>query len=166
MVAIRSRRQAREAAIQALYMCDALGDWSAQCIDLFVSQFCVAEEGETSNSDSIEFARLLIDGAIANLSTIDDDIGASSLHWSVARMSRVDRSILRCAAYEIGFRADIPVNVTINEAIEIAKRFSGDESPMFINGVLDKLAHSFLREVGGKIVRIGTNATPTKVAVG
>ncbi|MCB0311310.1 MAG: transcription antitermination factor NusB, partial [Bdellovibrionales bacterium] len=94
-------------------------------------------QAETANYN---FARRVIAGIAENLSNIDECVTAASTHWSLARMSRVDRNILRLAAYELQYEEDIPQNVTINEAIEVAKRFGADDSPTFVNGVLDKIA--------------------------
>jgi N utilization substance protein B len=86
------------------------------------------------------YAEELISGVIGQLGKIDSRITCASQNWSITRMSRVDRAILRVSAYEIMFLKDVPHNVVINEAVEIAKRFAADESPNFINGVLDRLS--------------------------
>lgn len=146
-----SRRQARENALQALYQCDTLSDWSKNCVDLYFHSFHTEEEGDhkgTFDPEEHEFARILIDGAIANLDAIDACIAASSQNWSISRMSRVDRNILRVGAFEICYLPDVPPNVSINEAIEVAKKYAADDSPMFINGVLDKVA-TVIKENGG-----------------
>lgn len=139
---INCRRKAREAAVQALYQCDALADWSPECISLYFTQFQEEAGLSEADADNHGFARKLVQGVIENLDFIDTQISSASEHWSMSRMPRVDRNILRLAVYEIAFCDDIPASVTINEAIEVAKRFSGDEAPMFINGVIDKIAHS------------------------
>jgi N utilization substance protein B len=77
-----------------------------------------------------------------NEKAIDGILREYSEHWSVERMSRIDRTILRVAIFEILWCADIPPNVSINEAIELGKKFSTDKSALFINGVLDKVTHS------------------------
>jgi transcription antitermination protein NusB len=139
---MKSRRRAREAALQALYQCDTLQDWSAEAVDLYFKVFQSESSpiAEDSSQENHDFARALIGGVIEHLSEIDDQISSASTRWSIGRMSRVDRNILRLASYEIAFVPDIPVNVSINEAIEIAKRYGTDDSPMFINGVLDNVA--------------------------
>jgi N utilization substance protein B len=71
---------------------------------------------------------------------IDSRIGVQSTNWSLGRMTRVDLNILRLATYELLFRSDIPRNVTMNEAIEVAKKYGSEESPAFINGILDEIA--------------------------
>ena len=75
------------------------------------------------------------------LDAIDELIQRSSTHWKLDRMARVDRNILRLAVYEILRRADVPVRVTLNEAIELGKKYGSEESSSFVNGVLDRVAH-------------------------
>ena len=127
------RRQAREAAMQAIYMCDFVGKWSQEDADFCFEHFDVAKAARS-------YGLLLTQGVVDNLSKIDSKLTVASENWSLSRMGRVDRAILRVAAYEILFLDDIPVNVGINEAIEIAKRFGSEESANFVNGVLDRVA--------------------------
>lgn len=152
---MNSRRKAREAALQALYQCDTLDDWSAAAVELYFSVYNpeVFGSSEGAARENGDFCRQLINGVIEQREVIDRHIGAASTHWSVARMSRVDRNILRCATFEFLFAGDIPVNVTINEAIEVAKRFGTVDSPMFVNGVLDKIASTLMStpELGVKV---------------
>ena len=131
-----SRRQEREFALQALYQCDTLEDFSLEQARFYFECF----HPEIIASDEPSFAKLLVDGIVASLVLVDGQITAASQNWSLNRMSRVDRNILRLGTYEICFLDDIPVSVSINEAIEVAKRYGADDSPMFINGVLDKVA--------------------------
>ena len=139
---MKSRRRSREATLQVLYQCDTLDDWSEIQEDLY---FSYLYEGDSNSLDgqekeNFDFSRKLIKGVLNHREFIDSQLSSSSLHWSVNRMSRVDRNILRLATYEICFHPEIPVSVTINEAIEISKRFGSDDSRMFVNGVLDKVA--------------------------
>lgn len=138
---MKSRRKAREAALQALYQCDVLGDWSADTIQRY---FTVFRSEQVENSDSSEssmtFSLELIDGVVQRGSEIDSVLSSASEHWTLERMSLVDRNILRIACFEICFREDVPLNVSINEAVELAKSFAADESPQFINGILDNIA--------------------------
>lgn len=160
---MKNRRKARESALQALYQCEVQEDWSAENINFFFSYFKSPEKedslaGDDSKVTDIQtqaaktntlFARKLVSGVIENIHLLDERIGEASAHWSIERMSRVDRNILRLGAYEILFLSkDVPVNVSLNEAIEVAKRFGSDESPTFINGILDNIAHS----AGARIV--------------
>lgn len=86
------------------------------------------------------FTERLVFGVGLELEQLDQKISEVSLNWSISRMLRVDRNILRMAVFEMLHCEDIPAKVSINEAIEIAKRFGSEESPTFINGVLDRIA--------------------------
>ena len=146
---MKSRRLARQAALQIVYACDALDDWSTQNVELVMQEFFSQRREEELNlaPECMEFARVLVANVCANLEVLNSRIGAASEHWTLARMSRIDRNILRIAVSEMLFMLDIPAKVSINEALEVAKRFSSDESTNFINGVLDKIA-SGLRPQG------------------
>ena len=87
-----------------------------------------------------EFANEIFTGTVNNIGHIDDTIKKTAEHWVLGRMAIVDRNILRLASYEILFRDDIPAVVSIDEAIEIAKKYSSTESSSFINGILDKIS--------------------------
>ncbi len=142
---MKSRRKAREAALQALYQCDTLGEWTSECVDLYFNTFKPETGGvpatvELAPNDNVTFSKTLIHGVLEMLHFVDAQISAASTNWSINRMCRVDRNILRLAVYEIAFLDDIPVSVSINEAIEIAKSYGTVDSPMFINGVLDNVA--------------------------
>lgn len=132
------RRQAREVALQGVFMCDFHARWSAENI-----YFCFEHFGVVATVKP--FAESLALGVVENISRLDSELTKASTHWSISRMARVDRCILRVAAFEILFSEEIPASVAINEAIEIAKRFGSDDSPSFVNGVLDKLANSASR---------------------
>ncbi|MBN8548628.1 MAG: transcription antitermination factor NusB [Deltaproteobacteria bacterium] len=142
---MKSRRKAREAALQALYQCDTLGEFDEACIDLYFKVFKTeacdpSAPLEGTQKENLEFCRALLSGVISSMSFIDSQISSASTNWSINRMCRVDRNILRLAVFEIAFMEDIPVSVSINEAIEIAKSYGTVDSPMFINGVLDNVA--------------------------
>lgn len=87
----------------------------------------------------LEFASLLCRGVFENLDAIDSTLNGCSENWKVSRMSIIDRNILRLSVYEMVFLSDIPVPVTINEAIEVAKEFGSETSAAFVNGILDKI---------------------------
>lgn len=138
---MRSRRQAREAALQALYQCDTLGDWSSSAVELFFSNFYPQSEGrDGANPDYRAFSNQLVQGVAQHLEEIDKQLCVSAANGNLARMARVDRSLLRMCAFELLFCPDIPVLVSINEGIELAKVFGGDQSSQFVNGVLDDIA--------------------------
>jgi N utilization substance protein B len=127
------RRHGRELAVQALYQVELTEDASAHSLALFLSHF----EG---GAEAKEFARRLIDGVLEHRKEIDRQIGDATENWKLERIAKVELVILRLATYELLFCPDIPQNVSLDEAIEIAKRFGSDDSPTFINGVLDKIA--------------------------
>ncbi len=149
---MRSKRsESRAEALKVLYMSEIKGDQK------------MSVEG-IMDEELSPFAREIIEGVRSNLKEIDEKIEFSSANWKLSRMSVIDRNILRIACYEILFRPEIPGNVTINEAVELAKKFGGDDSYAFINGILDHIAHQagkltkkekdenqFHRETAGKI---------------
>ena len=130
-----NRRKGRELALQALYQIEITGDASMAAVDLFLNHF----EG---NPEAKEFARRLVSGVISQRMEIDGIIQRCTEHWKLMRLAKVDLVILRMATYELVFCPDIPLNVSLDEAIEIGKRFSTDDSANFINGVLDQVAQS------------------------
>lgn len=130
-----TRRKARELAVQALYQVEITGDTSGSAIEFFLSHF----EG---SAKAKEFARRLVSGVISQTAEIDGLIDRSTENWKLGRIAKVDLIILRMATYELVFCPDIPLNVSLDEAIEIAKRYGTMESSAFINGVLDQIAHS------------------------
>ena len=95
---------------------------------------------EPVSPEELEFAQELVRGVLEEREELDARIDAASLNWRLARMPVVDRNILRLGAHELLSRADIPASVSINEAIELAKRFGGAESRAFVNGILDRIA--------------------------
>ena len=129
------RRKGRELAVQALYQVEIVRDPSPPALESFLGHF----EGGPKTKD---FARRLVAGVLANREQIDHLIESSAENWKITRMSKVDLTILRMATYEMLFCPDIPMNVSMDEAIEIGKRYGSEESSMFINGVLDQVAAS------------------------
>jgi len=127
-----SRREARELALQALYQLDVAGEGDPG-MALFWSYFDAEREVQA-------FARELVEGVAAHRERIDALIAASAEHWRLPRLSRVDLSLLRLSTFELLARPDIPPSVAIDEAIEIARRFGSEDSPAFVNGVLDHIA--------------------------
>lgn len=92
--------------------------------------------GEARDVQQDDFAVELAEGAVQNLQVIDQKITEFSLKWSKDRLSRVSLAVMRLAVYEMLYREDIPVSVSINEAVELAKKYAGTEDAAFINGVL------------------------------
>jgi transcription antitermination protein NusB len=139
---MKSRRKAREAVLQVLYQCDTLDDWSAEVVDTYFKVFHGGDYSAESvaSHENYKYARRLISGVAEKLAWLDQRLSAASTRWSLSRMARVDRNILRMAAYEMEFVEEVPISVSINEAIEIAKHFGADDSSTFVNGVLDSIA--------------------------
>jgi len=128
------RREARELALQMLYALDANSSAGVQ------GTFQTFREEQAEVTARVrEFAEGLVQGVVGQRDLIDEAIKARSKNWALARMPRVDLNVMRLAAYELMFRPDIPKKVSINEAIEIARRFGDKESPAFVNGILDEI---------------------------
>ena len=124
------RTRARELTMQALYQLDVQGP---DLLELLGEFFIEADTNNVVRSLASEWTR----GTAENLEKCDELITASTIKWQFTRLSPVDRSILRLSVYQLKFCSDIPPKVVINEAIELAKKFSTDKSPGFVNGVLD-----------------------------
>jgi len=116
--------------MQALYQLDVLGDY-------FLAELRMWLRDSEDDDDVVLQAEEWTRGAWANVAACDDLIRSAALKWELSRLSTVDRSILRLGAYQLRFCTDIPGKVVINEAIEIAKKYSGEQAPRFVNGVLD-----------------------------
>lgn len=129
-----SRRKGRELALQALYQLEINGDASERALHGFWESFESTVEGK-------ELALRLIHGVLERKSEIDDLIRQACEHWRVERLSRVDINVIRIAVYELTTSPVLPVEIAINEAIEIARRFGTEESAAFVNGVLDQIAN-------------------------
>jgi len=127
-----NRRKARELALQALFCMDINRDMSEAMLERFCAHFQPV-------SNVRGFFLRLVAGTIRLRPQIDRIIEEFSKNWEIGRMSCVDRNILRLAVFEILFCEDIPQKVSINEAIDIAKRFGTEESGAFINGILDSI---------------------------
>lgn len=126
------RKISREHAMKLLYQLEFHKDNCDNAIDSFI------EQNNISKSDE-NFIRELIYGIYAKIQDIDCLIENNLRGWKIERISKVDLSILRISVFEILEREDIPVNVSINEAIELAKKYSGKDSAAFINGILGKI---------------------------
>ncbi len=122
--------------MQVLYKLDITND---QDLEVVLANFwLMGVEKEVEESVKI-FAAELVKGVISNLEAIDKDISQYATNWKLERMAVVDRNILRLSAYELLFREEIPPKVSINEAVELAKKYSEPKSAKFVNGVLDKI---------------------------
>jgi N utilization substance protein B len=132
-----SRREARILAVQALYSWDVTGAGSEELL-----QFSWRKD-EWSQEDLL-YPAILVRGTIEEIEAVDQAIRRHLTGWTFERLQLVDRAILRVATYELLYQKDIPASVAINEAVEIAKEYSGDDAFRFVNGVLDGV----WREVG------------------
>lgn len=129
------RRLAREMAMHALYLADLAPSCAAKAFDLA----CANEDDGGMDEKTLEFSRGLFEGARGHLASLDKRIQKTATNWSLERMAAVDRNILRLAAFELLHHPETPPKVVIDESIEIARKYSTEDSTRFINGVLDKL---------------------------
>lgn len=128
-----SRRQAREFALQVLYQVDLSGVAPQQALALFWQNF-------EPKVETKEFTTELVEGAWRERERIDKLIAEVAENWRIGRLPRVDLNLLRLSVYELMSYPQLSPGVTINEAIEIARLYCGDDAPTFINGVLDRVA--------------------------
>tara|TARA_B100000315_G_scaffold210427_1_gene206682 strand:- start:2253 stop:2669 length:417 start_codon:yes stop_codon:yes gene_type:complete len=126
------RRKSREHTLKILYRRDITNEDINEVIKNYWKE-------NNINSAITVFSEQLAKGTADNLEKIDDYIKEVSEHWAIDRMGVIDRNLLRMAVHELLFMEDIPLNVTIDEAIEIAKKFGTDDSANFVNGLLDKI---------------------------
>ena len=127
-----TRTQSRILALQMLYQAEITKD------SIYHIQECFWQVNDASETVK-QFANLLAEGTTENLTTIDPAICSAATHWKIDRMPVIDRCLLRSTAYELLYLIDIPPAVSINEAIELAKKYSTEDSPQFINAILDKI---------------------------
>ncbi|MCK4533482.1 transcription antitermination factor NusB [bacterium] len=133
------RRKARECALQILYFMDVCK------IDNEVDEeFSLLKENRSPKI--LRFVNKLVEGTVENIVKIDVLITKYADNWELERMAAVDRNILRSASYEIIYLTEIPISVIINEAVELAKKYSTAESGKFINGILDKLKEERIKK--------------------
>jgi N utilization substance protein B len=127
------RHQARELALKVLFQLEGTGDDPQEVLGYHAS------EGGSSE-DVANFAGQLVAGVIANREKLDAILSEASEHWKLDQMAKVDRIILRIAVYEIAIDRRVPTKAAINESIELAKTFSGEEAGRFVNGILGRVA--------------------------
>lgn len=152
---IHERTRDRVSAVQVLYTSELTGKSPSELLDCglcLVAREAPADEAEAAEAGAFgrieegtltDYALALIHGVEANQAQVDERIEAASENWALSRMPIVDRSILRLAVFEMFNCDDVPVSVSINEAVELAKGFGGeDDSPRFVNGVLGRIARS------------------------
>ena len=130
------RRNARKLAFYLLFQYDFA---DAADYEEVKNTFLTLNEEEMTDNDR-NYVIEKTDGTMANIDRIDEIIGNYAIGWSVDRLSKVDKAILRLAVYEIKFAPDVPDGVAVNEAVELAKEYGEDKSPAFINGVLNSIS--------------------------
>jgi N utilization substance protein B len=134
-----TRRQARELAMQALFYMDIRKNASEEMLEYFCGCFCPSKR-------SRPFFRKLVNGVLGTKGQIDALVERYSQNWNISRMSCVDRNVMRIAVYEMLYCDDIPPKVSINEAVDIGKKFGTQESGAFINGIMDSIREALVKE--------------------
>lgn len=132
---MRKRSRARECALQALYQMDITRDDPRDCL----ANYWGAQDAQETDQDTRSFTDELVCGVAQHLKEIDAKISRYATNWQLERMAVIDRNILRISCFELVYRLDIPPKVSINEAVELAKRYSGQEAGKFVNAILDKV---------------------------
>ena len=130
---MRKRSQAREYALKILYQIDITKEDCQGVLDSFWEDLKIEKAIK-------EFANIIVNGTLENIGQIDKVVARCATNWQIKRMAVIDRNILRLATYELLFLEEIPLKVSINEAVEIAKRYGDIESGKFVNGILDKIS--------------------------
>jgi N utilization substance protein B len=127
-----SRRKSRELALQMLYQWEVGKHSPDQVLATFIAT-------EKKDGPAETLARRLFEGTVEDISPIDQLLREHAQHWRLERMAAIDRNVLRLALFELRHQSETPAAVVINEALEIARRFSGEDSAAFVNGVLDAI---------------------------
>ena len=131
-----SRKKARIGAMQALFSMDINNDFSLDNLNLFM-------ENNHFLGDEADYINRVVPDILDKLEIVDETIEKNLKGWTMARLAKVDRQILRIAIYEFLYKDDIPPEVSINEAVDIARLYSSDDAPKFINGILGTIYRSF-----------------------
>ena len=131
------RTEARELFMQLLFQMEVQNDYGHEIKERFIK-----EQENLEASNQLEYFNRIFEAAVGNLSAIDAKLEACSENWKISRMAKVDLAILRLSAAEILFMDDVPDSASINEAVDLAKKFGGDDSGKFINGILGRVVRS------------------------
>lgn len=137
------RRKAREIALRMLYQMETNADDPEGALERYCTTF-------PHHKDVIEYSKSLLSGIIREKERIDRYIASASEHWKISRITYIDKNILRIGVYEMLFAPDIPLKVAIDEAIELSKKYGGEGSREFINGVLDRIAQDHYKKENPK----------------
>jgi transcription antitermination protein NusB len=146
-----SRRKSRELALQMLFQWEVGGHPAGKVLASFL-------QPQKADADVKQFARCLFEGTIENIASIDPLLQRHTEHWKLQRMAAVDRNVLRLAIYELLHEPDTPPVVVVNEALELARRFSAADSVEFVNGVLDAVRKAVTAT--GEKRELGTSDPP------
>jgi transcription antitermination factor NusB len=136
---MRKRTLAREIALQALYQHDLHQRMEESGPGPSLEELEPFIQEATDDPEVRQFTRTLLDGTLALRAQIDEKIVAAARNWKLSRIAPVDRSVLRLAIFELMSEQDVPPKVAINEAIELAKKYSTEQSGAFVNGILDRI---------------------------
>jgi transcription antitermination factor NusB len=132
---MRKRSKAREYVLQMLYQVDITRNKWQEVLE----NFCVSVDRQDLSGELKDFSAQLLSGVLEHLVEIDKKISKYAANWQLERMAFVDRNIMRLGCFELLYRDDIPPKVAINEAVELAKKYSGAESGKFVNAILDQI---------------------------
>ncbi|HEX9792658.1 MAG TPA: transcription antitermination factor NusB [Planctomycetota bacterium] len=135
---VRRRTRARELALQFLYTLELQGDAGIEELDAFVDHHTARGPDKKGHSEVGDYAKHLVRGVRSELALLNRWIGQIAENWRIERMAHIDRNVLRLAIFELLHERDVPFKVVINEAIDIAKRYSTQQSGSFVNGILDR----------------------------
>lgn len=133
---MRKRTKAREYALQLLYKYDIIQELPEDLESFWLEQ-------DESNQEVKDFTQEIVQGTLRYLGPIDKKISGFAANWELKRMAVVDRNVLRMGSFELLYLKDIPAKVSINEAVELAKKYSGEEAGKFVNGILDRIKEDF-----------------------
>lgn len=152
---IRRRTRARELTLQFLYTLELRGEAALDDAQAFIHHHTRRGPDPKGQAEVADYAMKLIQGVWGNLATLNEWIEHIAQNWRLDRMAHIDRNILRMAIYELLHETDVPFKVVINEAIDIAKRFSTGQSGSFVNGILDRarVLITSAREEGDELPR-------------
>ncbi len=143
MSKIKRRTRARQTALQFLYQLDLRGPELVEELNNFLRE-------NESDRETVSYARTVVQGVHKHCAEIDKILGVVAKNWHVSRMAVVDRNVLRIGAYELLYVPEVPPKVSINEAIELGKRFSTASSGSFVNGILDKVSQIAKERAGSQ----------------
>lgn len=138
---MRKRTFARECALKVLYRIEISKESVGSSFEDFWSK-----TAESIDKETHDFAETLVNGVHENITAIDKIISKYTDNWDISRLAIIDKNIMRMSVYEMFYRDDIPLNVSINEAIELAKKYGDIDSGKFVNGILDKIKKVELKD--------------------